>query len=788
MAIGRALAGILLASAMAAPAMAFPALSLPGKTGSLKAEIVRTAYGIPHVTAKDYAGIGYGQAYAYAQDNLCMIADKIVSVNGERSKYFGPEGTTTVAFQDIPNRDADFFFRSYLQSDALAKQAKGFSRDYAELLRGYAAGYNRYLADTPVAKRPAACRDAAWVRPITVVDLLRLNEERMVQASGGAWLRQIVSAAPPVSVSKPQAFNLRGAPLPGDVEPFGLGSNGWAFGREVTENKSGMLLGNPHFPWETTNRFYEMHLTIPGKLDVMGSTIGGSPGMSIGFNKDVAWTHTVSTDRHFTFFELALDAKDPTAYLVDGKTVPMTRREVTIEVKGSAPETRTLYSTVYGPVVVMPQAGITWNSKTAYAMRDANLGNSRSGDTWMAIAKARNVGEIRNAIQKTLGIPWVNTIAADRAGDALYADVTATPNVSAEKLKSCAPASGMGPLAAANRLYLLDGSRSACNWDIDRSAAAPGLMPGKSMPAVIRQDYVANSNDSYWLVNAKVQAPVLSPLVGPGAQAQNLRTRSGLIEIENRIAGRDDLGGQTLTLDRIKAMLFANKNLGADLIMADLQALCTASPVGKLADGREVKLAEACRVLAGWSRRMDADAQGALLFIEFYKLFDRIPGVYAVAFDPSEPVNTPRGISASAETQTKVRNALATVVAQMADRKIPLDAPYGAFHFAVRGNQRIPVHGGEGGTGVLNAQQARYVPAVGGYVPYHGSSYIQAVTFDDKGPVADAVLSYSQSTDPDSAHFADQTWLYARKGWVRLPFHRADIEADPAFSRMEISE
>ena len=30
--------------------------------------------------------------------------------------------------------------------------------------------------------------------------------------------------------------------------------------------------------------------------------------------------------------------------------------------------------------------------------------------------------------------------------------------------------------------------------------------------------------------------------------------------------------------------------------------------------------------------------------------------------------------------------------------------------------------------------------------------------------------------------------LYARKGWVRLPFHRADIEADPAFSRMEISQ
>ena len=66
-------------------------------------------------------------------------------------------------------------------------------------------------------------------------------------------------------------------------------------------------------------------------------------------------------------------------------------------------------------------------------------------------------------------------------------------------------------------------------------------------------------------------------------------------------------------------------------------------------------------------------------------------------------------------------------------------------------------------------------------MPYHGSSYIQVVTFDAKGPVADAVLSYSQSTDPASPHYADQTWLYSKKGWHRLPFHPADIakEAGP---------
>jgi acyl-homoserine-lactone acylase len=83
-----------------------------------------------------------------------------------------------------------------------------------------------------------------------------------------------------------------------------LGSNAWAFGKEVTANGSGMLLGNPHFPWSGPNRFYQLHLTIPGQIDVMGAGIGTYPMVSIGFNKDVAWSHTVSTGKRFTLYEL----------------------------------------------------------------------------------------------------------------------------------------------------------------------------------------------------------------------------------------------------------------------------------------------------------------------------------------------------------------------------------------------------------------------------------------------------------------------------------------------------
>ena len=54
--------------------------------------ITRTEYGIPHIVGKDFGSVGYGYGYAFAQDNLCAMAETYVTVNGERSRWFGPDG------------------------------------------------------------------------------------------------------------------------------------------------------------------------------------------------------------------------------------------------------------------------------------------------------------------------------------------------------------------------------------------------------------------------------------------------------------------------------------------------------------------------------------------------------------------------------------------------------------------------------------------------------------------------------------------------------------------------
>lgn len=791
---GFALRGTLAMAALAA--LAGCASSTDGRWGSLSdtglsAEIRRTGFGIPHIRANDYASLGYGMAYAYAQDNLCLLADQVVTVNGERSKTFGPEGTVTVSFKPIPNLQSDAFFKGIFDEDGLRAGYAQMSPEARELLRGYIAGFNRYLKDTPPANFPAACRNAAWVRPLTLGDMMRMGEEKAIQASAGAMLAGIVAAQPPgrTPVAEreipPQAVDTVALDRELQLRDMPIGSNGWAFGADATANRRGVLLGNPHFPWTTTNRFYQVHLTVPGKLDVMGASIAAFPVVSIGFNKDVAWTHTVSTGRRFTLFELKLAEGDPTTYLVDGTPHKMTTRTVAFDVK--LPDgrlerrTHTFYDTIYGPVLSMPSGGMPWTTQKAYALRDANRNNTRSVDSWLHIGQARDVAGIRQAIGN-LGIPWVNTIATDRNGRALFADVSTTPDVPAAELQRCAPSPLAGKLFKDAGLVLLDGSRGTCNWQVDPASPVPGLVAPARMPVLERDDYVANSNDSSWLTNPAQKLTGFSPVMGSVDVPQRLRTRIGLIEIGRRLAGTDGLPGNRIDLPNLQAMIFSNANLAGQLVLGDLLAACKATPAP------DADVRDGCAALGQWNRTSNADARAAHLFREFWMRAKDIAQVHAVEFDPADPVHTPRGLRMNdATVRTAVFKALKEAVGAVRKAGFALDAPLGTVQAAHAPDGSIALHGGEEYEGVLNKLQTLPIGPKGLPV-YFGTSYIQTVTFDDQGPVADAILTYGESTDHASPHAFDQMRAYAGKHWNRLPFSEAAIAADPTLKVTRLSQ
>ena len=51
----------------------------------------------------------------------------------------------------------------------------------------------------------------------------------------------------------------------------------------------------------------------------------------------------------------------------------------------------------------------------------------------------------------------------------------------------------------------------------------------------------------------------------------------------------------------------------------------------------------------------------------------------------------------------------------------------------------------------------------------------------------EAVLSYSQSENPESPHYADQTRLFSQKQWLPMRFTEQQIRSDPEYERTVVT-
>jgi acyl-homoserine-lactone acylase len=752
------------------------------------AQIQRTAFGIPHITAADEKGLGYGAGYAFAQDNVCQLAEEAVTVNGERSRYFGADVMymPSADGSQVSNFVSDVYLK-LLNDDALVAAAWASQpAEIQDLVLGYAHGYNRYLHEVGLAGLPAACRDQAWVRDLSELDLIRVMRRYAVEASGEQFIDSIFAARPPSAHASSPA-PLRGAALAAAPAWKRLrptkGSNGVALGKDATASGQGLLLINPHFPWSGTFRFYQLQLTIPGVVDASGATLAGLPVVALGHNADVAWTHTVNSSWHFALHMLVLDPADPTRYVVDGVSKPMTARTVDVQVLAGDGEAQSVQHTVWmtdlGPVVVMPGL-IDWTAQTAFALGDANVDNTRLLQAWWGIDKARSLDDLRHAVETTLGIPWAHTIAVDAAGSAYFGDVTPVPNIPDSLAEACVPPPFQA--LAATGVMVLDGSTSQCAWQNAQSA----IIPATSLPTLTRSDFVQNSNDSAWLTNPAAPLTGYPAIVSIDGQPLNPRTRLGLGQLAKTIGA-----GTKVTADLLLDFAFSDRAFHAGTLLADLRALCAASTATNLARG--------CQTLASWDGTASLASIGWPLFREWRRALDNAASendldYWTVPFDPNDPIATPRGLRiADPAVATAARGALVSAMATLDAAGVDFTRPWSDLQLATRGDRAIPIHGGggaqfgDGGDEIYNTINS--VPMPDGHLePYYGSSIIMAVSFDHGIPSARGAMTYSESADPTSPHFADQTDRFSAKDWIRFPFTADEIAHDAELTVTQIAE
>jgi len=773
------------------------------------ADIQRTEFGIPHITAQDYKGLGYGVGYAFAEDNICSLAREVVVASGQSMRYLGDDG-------DV---DSDVFYTWYNSPERRASFLAAQDPETIDAVTGYAAGYSRYLRDTGVDNINPDCAGAEWVREITIDDLLTVYGKANLRGGLSNFVRSIVAAAPPDQDMTMDSSRMRTvSPEPAadfdnsTINAMKGGSNAYAFGSEVTGTDSGILYGNPHEPWEGVQRFYEFHLTLPGELDVMGAAQQGQPFINIGFNKDVAWSHTVSTAKRFTLYQLSLVNGNPMKYNYQNSDGVFEQRdieevEVTIQLPDGGERVESLYLSQYGPMLnvkalndQLPNWG---DNNLAYTIRDAASENPRALNQWRSMNKATSVEDLVDRMQDTLGLGFVNTIATDRYGKALYADISTVPHVTKDKLEACSANAGpfLGALIAAD-LPALNGATAACEWGNDADSPQAGIFGRSNLPFLIRDDYVANSNDSYWLSNP--QQPLtgfspllrrrLTPFLGPNAVEGVpllMRSRMGLTQISDRLSNADQLGGSTFNLDNMQDVVYGNRSYVAELVLDDVLADCTTNPMMPLTSGGTIDATQACNILSNWDRRNNLDSKGAHVFREFWRSVDfteTTDDAFNVKFDINDPVNTPRDLIINDNT----RQALGDAISYFNDKNIALDASLADLQYVIdagSNNEKISMHGGLGREGIFNVAQGPGLNEDGTYKPItNGPTYMQTVTFDSNGPVVEALLAYSQASDSTRPYHRDQTRRYSAKDWIRLPFSKTEVNDQAVGGTIQLRE
>ncbi len=688
------------------------------------------------------------------------------------------------------------------------------------------------------------CKGEKWVRELKPVEVYAYARSIALNASGTRIGAFIPDAAPPGATAAGAPASLRHsvrqtterpAARPVSDVPKGLdalraiaedpvGSNGWAIGKERSKSGGGLLMANPHFPWEGELRFWESHLTVPGKLDIYGAQLSGVPGIGIGFTKNFAWTHTVSAGNRFTAYTLDLVPGDPLSYRFGDETKKIVPTDHTIEVLGTdgklAKVKRTTYASQYGPIIDFP--GYGWTAEHTISYRDANIDDDEFIDQYFGMFQAKSYDEFKAVHEKANGIPLFNTIATSSDGRAWYADTSATPDLSKAAIAKYEASLASDPVvkvAADNGAVLLDGSDPANVWVNEPGARDPGLVPPSKQPQTERRDYVFNANDSYWLSNAK------HPLTGDysrlhGRQdvAPSYRTRENAVILDDTTS-KVGSGKGGFTLDSIADLALHNEGFTARELRKPFIDRCDskASVDVPAVDGGDkapglpaatVDIAQACKVLATWDGIYDLDRTGPALWRE---MMEQVPKadqatagqLWATPFDPAEPVTTPSGLAPLPAGQPDpmlvwLGRAVQTLKAAGFEPNVKL----GDIQFAVRNGTKVPIHGGQAIDGTTNVvgccanasimdpalrttstfftadSPLRTIDGKTGYFVNNGTSFLMTVAFGPGGPKAKAFLTYSDTEDRKDPNYTAATERFSKKQWVPVDFTEAQVAAD----------
>ena len=562
-----------------------------------RVEVLRTAYGVPHIRAADLQAMGYALAWVQLEDYGAMVATGILRSRGGMARAFGRDSI-----------ESDFLART-LHARAVADYHR-LDQPTRDVYEGFAAGINRYVRLHP-GELPAG-----FPADFSGYDVATRDVEGPGFAAARRYLARIPGA---LAAGRPALPPGEAAAEPDPNE----GSNAWALAPGRTASGHAILLRNPHLAWDAG--YYEAHVTVPGMLDFYGDfRIGGPFTVVGGFNRALGWATTNNSAPQDAIYALDVAPGVADAVLLDGAAVPLTRDAVTVEFRngpGFSSETREAWQSPIGPVIHRGGGKV-------YVLRSAGDGEFRGGEQFLRMMRAGSLAEWKAAMRMNAR-QTSNFTYADQAGNIFYVWNAALPEF---------------PHPVAGDTVAIPVSRTSEVWT--------GFVPWDSLPQLLnpKGGYLHNENDPPHFTN--LLQPLDAAKMPPTVPPPSLSLRSQLA-LELLTTAK-----KKLTLEDVVRLKYSYRMLLADRVKGDL--LAAATPAGTAPDSSLAAAVDVLRrwdntsapesrggvLFEAWWRRY---AQG------------RDAPRYAVPWSKDDPVHTPRGLADPARAVTALRGAAADV-------------------------------------------------------------------------------------------------------------------------------
>jgi len=654
-----------------------------------ESRIAWDTYGVPHIYASSQEDLFFMQGWAQMHNHANHILKLYGTSRGRGAEYWGP------------SKLADDQLIRTMGFDALAEEwADSQDPELREIYAAFVGGMNAYAEAHPEAIQP----ENREVLPITPKDV-NMHSMYVVftRFIGGSDL--------------------------GRVQQWpDMGSNTYAVGPSRSASGNAMLVQNPHLPWFGEFLFFESNLILEGRR-MYGTTLVGFPGIAIGFNENLGWSHTDNTIDNSDLYEVELTEG---GYLLDGEPTPFQESATTIRVRqedGSLSEVELpLLRTEHGPVVKRGDG-------RALAIRMVGMDRPNMFLQWWRMINSSNLEEFENALQMAQ-IPFWNVMYADRFGDIFYL------------FNGLVPQRGQDAWAYWDRV--VPGGKSADIWT--------EVHPYEDLPKVKNpaNGWLQNANDPPWTSTIPM---TLNPDDYPGYMAPRY------MPFRPQRSARMLLEDESVTFEELQEYKLSTRLEFADRILDDL-----ARAVDSLgSDGARAAMDH----LEAWDRTADAESTGTLLFFNWAQKFGPYRGSnYAVAWDEEAPTTTPDGLADPA----RAVQLLEASAEEITGKYGTLEVPWGDYYRINYNGKDLPANGTDGSLGVFRVawpgsgdEDHLYV---GG-----GDSWVGVIEFADSVR-AKVLLSYGNATQPGSPHFGDQLELFSRKEFRDAWFTDSAIESN----------